>query len=131
MHHWVYNTNLFGNNVSFNLDTIFTMWFAMLVVILFAFIATRHLAIIPNKLQAIAESILKFFWGILNTMMLCIKVVITPILSIVYSPFLSRTTRKRIKKSAAKTRNKIAPCNILAKLESTLAKVAAATVEPN
>ena len=69
MHHWVYNTNLFGNNVSFNLDTIFTMWFAMLVVILFAFIATRHLAIIPNKLQAIAESILKFFWGILNTMM--------------------------------------------------------------
>ncbi len=69
MHHWVYNTNLFGNSVSFNLDTIFTMWFAMLVVIIFAFIATRNLAIIPNKLQAIAESTIKFFWGILNTMM--------------------------------------------------------------
>lgn len=66
--HWVYNTNLWGHSVSLNLDTIFTMWFAMLVVILFAFVATRKLAIIPNKLQAIAESMIKFFWGVLDTM---------------------------------------------------------------
>ena len=69
MHHWVYNTSLLGHYVSFNLDTIFTMWFAMFVVIVFSFIATRKLDIIPNKLQALSESILKFFWGILNTMM--------------------------------------------------------------
>lgn len=69
MHHWVYSINLLGKNVSFNLDTIFTMWFAMAVVIIFAFMATRNLYIIPNKMQAISESIIKFFWGILNTMM--------------------------------------------------------------
>lgn len=66
--HWVYNTNILGHDIALNLDTIFTMWFAMLVVIVFAIISTRNLAIIPNKMQAIAESIMKFFWGILNTM---------------------------------------------------------------
>lgn len=69
MHHWIYNTIIFGNEVSLNLDTVFTMWFAMLVVIIFSYIATRKLTIVPNKLQALSESILKFFWGILNTMM--------------------------------------------------------------
>ena len=66
--HWVFNTVVGGHALSFNLDTIFTMWFAMLVVLLFAFIATRKLSIIPNKLQAVSEALMRFFWGVLDTM---------------------------------------------------------------
>lgn len=66
--HWVFNTVVSGHALSFNLDTIFTMWFAMTVVLLFAFLATRKLSIIPNKLQAISEALMRFFWGVLDTM---------------------------------------------------------------
>lgn len=69
MGHWTYTLSALEHNFTFNLDTIFTMWFAMIVVIIFAIIATRKLSIFPNKLQAISESILKFFWGTLDTMM--------------------------------------------------------------
>ena len=68
MEHWIYTLKIFGHAISLNLDTIFTMWFAMLVVIIFALLATRHLSIIPGKLQAISESIMKFFYGTLDTM---------------------------------------------------------------
>ena len=47
-------------------DTLITMWFAMLVVILFAFFISRNLQIKPNRTQTIAESILKFFTGNLS-----------------------------------------------------------------
>lgn len=67
--HWIYSTTLAGHHLSFNMDTILTMWFAMAVILLFAFIATRHLSLVPNKLQAICESIMQFFWGLLDTMM--------------------------------------------------------------
>ena len=66
--HWIYNLSLSGHNLTFNLDTIFTMWFAMAVVIIFAILATRKLSLVPGKLQAVSESILKFFWGTLDTM---------------------------------------------------------------
>jgi F-type H+-transporting ATPase subunit a len=68
MEHWIYNLNIAGHAFSLNLDTIFTMWFAMAVVILFALLATRNLSLVPNRLQAISESLLKFFWGTLDTM---------------------------------------------------------------
>ncbi len=68
MGHWVYNTVIAGHQMSFNLDTIFTMWFAMGVIILFAIIATRKLTLVPNKLQAVCENIMQFFWGTLDTM---------------------------------------------------------------
>jgi len=42
-------------------DTLITMWFAMFVVIIFAFILSRNLQIKPNKAQTIAESIIQFF----------------------------------------------------------------------
>ena len=70
MEHWIYSTNFLGHDVSFNLDTILTMWFAMAVVIIFALFATKNLSIIPNKLQAVSESIMKFFYGTLDTMVL-------------------------------------------------------------
>jgi F-type H+-transporting ATPase subunit a len=44
------------------------MWFAMVVVIIFALLATRNLSIVPNKLQAVSESIMKFFYSTLDTM---------------------------------------------------------------
>ena len=68
MEHWIYTLNIAGHAVSLNLDTIFTMWFAMAVVIIFALLATRHLSLEPGKLQAISESIMKFFYGTLDTM---------------------------------------------------------------
>ncbi len=68
MEHWIYNTNILGHAVSLNLDTIFTMWFAMIVVIIFALLTTRNLSLVPGKLQAISESIMKFFYGTLDTM---------------------------------------------------------------
>lgn len=68
MEHWIYNTNILGHTVSLNLDTIFTMWFAMAVIMILALLATRNLSLVPGKLQAIAESIMKFFYGTLDTM---------------------------------------------------------------
>lgn len=68
MEHWIYSTNFLGHDLSFNLDTILTMWFAMAVVIVFALLATRKLSLVPSKLQAIAESVMKFFYGTLDTM---------------------------------------------------------------
>lgn len=66
--HWIYNTLIGGHAMSFNLDTIFTMWFAMAVVIIFALIATRKLTMVPTKLQAVCETVMQFFWGTLDTM---------------------------------------------------------------
>lgn len=66
--HWVYNTLIAGHPMSFNLDTIFTMWFAMGVIIVFAFIATRKVAVVPNKIQAVCENVMQFFWGTMDTM---------------------------------------------------------------
>ena len=50
-------------NLHVHWDTLITMWFAMLVVILLSFFITRNLQIKPGKAQTIAESILKFFIG--------------------------------------------------------------------
>lgn len=68
MEHWIYTMNILGHSVSVNLDTIFTMWFAMGVVIVFALITTRHLSLVPGKLQAVGESIMKFIFSTLDTM---------------------------------------------------------------
>ncbi len=57
---------IFGMTV--NLDTLITMWGAMLVLIIFAIISTRKLSIIPSKIQAFAESIVGMFVGITTSM---------------------------------------------------------------
>ncbi len=67
--HWIWTKTLGENSFTFNLDTIFTMWFAMIVLIVVAFIATRRLSLVPGKFQAVCENILKFFWGTMDTMM--------------------------------------------------------------
>ena len=65
MEHWVVQIG----NMTFNMDTLITMWSAMLFLIIFAFISTRKLSIIPNKLQAFCETIMNFFYGVLDMMM--------------------------------------------------------------
>ena len=62
--HWIANIG----NFSFNVDTIITMWVTMAILILFAFLATRKLSIIPNKLQSVAEGILGFFVDLTDSM---------------------------------------------------------------
>ncbi len=69
MEHWLYTFNVAGHSFTVNLDTIFTMWFAMICLIIFAFIATRNLSVVPGKLQACCEKVMSFFWGIMDTMM--------------------------------------------------------------
>lgn len=63
--HWIVQ---YGN-YTFNVDTIITMWAAMLFMIILAFLATRKIGIIPNKLQLVFESILGFFWGMTDSLM--------------------------------------------------------------
>lgn len=62
--HWIASIG----NYSFNMDTLITMWAAMVFVIAFAFIATRKLAIVPSKLQAFIEGIMGFFWDLTDSM---------------------------------------------------------------
>ena len=61
MEHWIYNFSLFGHGVSINMDTIITMWFTMLLLIVVSFVATRNLKLVPGKLQLCAEGIIKYF----------------------------------------------------------------------
>ena len=69
MEHWVYTFQIAGHSASVNLDTIFTMWFAMVCLMLFAFVATRKLSLVPNKLQAVCEKVMGMLWGTMDTMM--------------------------------------------------------------
>ena len=59
--HWIVNTVIAGHPMAFNMDTLFTMWAAMLFLIVVSFLATRNLSIFPNKLQLVFEKILGYF----------------------------------------------------------------------
>lgn len=61
MEHWVYTANIFSHGVSFNMDTILTMWFTMALLIVLALITTRNLKMVPTKLQLVGEGIIKYF----------------------------------------------------------------------
>lgn len=61
MEHWVYTTNILGHSVSFNVDTLITMWLSMLLLIVLAFFTTKNLNMVPGKLQLIGEKIIKYF----------------------------------------------------------------------
>lgn len=62
--HWIAQIG----NYSFNMDTLVTMWSAMIFLIVFALIATRKMALVPTKLQAFCENIMGFFWGLTDSM---------------------------------------------------------------
>ncbi|MBE7712131.1 MAG: F0F1 ATP synthase subunit A [Cyanobacteria bacterium SIG26] len=61
MEHWVYTVTILGYNLSFNIDTLITMWLSMLLLIVLALFTTRKLDIVPHKLQLIGENIIKYF----------------------------------------------------------------------
>lgn len=61
MEHWIYNTNILGHAVSLNMDTLVTMWIAMILLIIFAFVTTRKTSLVPGKLQIVAEGIINYF----------------------------------------------------------------------
>lgn len=62
--HWIASIG----NYSFNMDTLVTMWVAMVFLIILAIIATRKLTIVPNKGQAFSESLMGFFWGLTDSL---------------------------------------------------------------
>ncbi len=64
MHHWIVQIG----NFYFNMDTVITMWIAMLFMIVISFIATKKLSLIPNKLQLVFEKLLGFFWDLTDSM---------------------------------------------------------------
>ena len=57
MHHWVVTIAY----MSFNMDTLITMWTAMLLLIILSIVATRNISIVPNKVQYIFEKIIDYF----------------------------------------------------------------------
>ena len=61
MEHWVYTASIFGHGVSFNMDTILTMWFTMLLLLILALLTTRNLYLVSGKLQLVGEGIIKYF----------------------------------------------------------------------
>lgn len=61
MEHWVYTVSILGKSVSFNVDTLITMWASMLILIVLALLTTRKLTMIPSKLQYVGEAIVKYF----------------------------------------------------------------------
>ena len=66
--HWIVNTVIAGHPMTFNMDTLVTMWAAMAFLIVVAFITTKKLSIIPGKLQFITESILGYFDNLIKSM---------------------------------------------------------------
>ena len=61
MEHWVYTATILGKSVSFNVDTLITMWASMLILIVLALLTTRKLTMVPSKLQYVGEAIVKYF----------------------------------------------------------------------
>ena len=70
--HWIVTKTIeWGNsvhNITFNMDTLVTMWAAMIFLLVLGFFATRNLSIFPNKLQIVFEKILGYFSDLINNM---------------------------------------------------------------
>lgn len=66
--HWIVNTVIAGHPMAFNMDTLVTMWAAMLFLIVVSLLATKNLSIFPSKLQFVFEKILGYFKDIADSM---------------------------------------------------------------
>lgn len=66
--HWIVNKVIAGHTLAFNMDTLVTMWAAMVFLLIVSFIATRHLSIFPQKLQYVTEGILGYFENLVESM---------------------------------------------------------------
>ena len=69
MEHWLCTYNIMGHTFSLNMDTVITMWMAMLTLLIIAFFATRKISIVPTKLQLAFENIIGFFWNMSDSLM--------------------------------------------------------------
>lgn len=69
MEHWVYTADILGKSVSFNMDTLITMWFSMAILIVIAIMTTKNLSLVPTKLQLMGEGIIKYFNNIAKASM--------------------------------------------------------------
>lgn len=69
MEHWVYTTSILGHSLSFNMDTLITMWISMLLLIILAVATTKNLKMVPTKLQVVGEAIIRYFNDIAKTSM--------------------------------------------------------------
>ena len=63
-HHWT--VKILGMNV--HMDTLITLWVVMAIIILFAAIAVGRINLVPTKLQAVFENIVKIFSGLTKDM---------------------------------------------------------------
>ncbi len=66
--HWIINKVLAGHAMSFNMDTLVTMWAAMIFLLVVSFVATRKLSIFPGKMQYVLEGILGYFNNLVGSM---------------------------------------------------------------
>ena len=66
--HWIVDKVIADHAMSFNMDTLATMWAAMAFLLVVSFIATRKLTIFPTKLQVLLESILGYFNNLVSNM---------------------------------------------------------------
>lgn len=55
---------LFGLELVFNTQTIVMTWVVIAMLIVFAFLATRNLRLVPNPLQIVAEFFVRGFYGL-------------------------------------------------------------------
>ncbi|MBR5305031.1 MAG: F0F1 ATP synthase subunit A [Candidatus Gastranaerophilales bacterium] len=63
-HHWT--VEVLGMNV--HMDTLITLWIVMAIIILFAAVAVGRIKLVPSKLQAVFENIVKIFSGLTKDM---------------------------------------------------------------
>lgn len=66
--HWIVNTVVAGQPMSFNMDTLVTMWAAMIFLIAVSLLTTRNLSVFPSKLQLVFEKILGYFKELTDNM---------------------------------------------------------------
>jgi len=60
--HWVESIG----PLQVHMDTVLTAWLAMIAVIIFGFVVTRKLDIVPDALQAFSETIMEFLEGMVK-----------------------------------------------------------------
>jgi F-type H+-transporting ATPase subunit a len=66
--HCIVEREIFGQAMSFNMDTLVTMWVAMAFLLIVSLVATRKLSIFPTKIQLVFEKILDYFDGLVSGM---------------------------------------------------------------
>ena len=62
--HW--DVSIFGMNV--HMDTLITLWITMAIILMFAAIAVGNIKLVPSKIQAVFENIVKMFTNLTSNL---------------------------------------------------------------